>query len=99
MAALEFRVRVREVRPQRGVGTGMVLVREQVEDVDGEEEEGKGWVLIGPGTGTGWGAGVRIGVSGGDVRKGDVVGVRRPVWEMEVAGEQWTVGIDWALLR
>ncbi|MCJ1264106.1 hypothetical protein MMC22_003977 [Lobaria immixta] len=97
VAGLEFRVRVREVRPQRGVGTGMVLVREQV-DVDGEEEEegeGNGWVLIGPGTGAGGG----VAVSGGNVKNGDVVGVKRPVWEMKIAGELWSVGVDWAVLR
>lgn len=73
----------------------MVLVRAQVDNADEEREEegGKGWVLVGPGTGAG-------GVAGGeDVRKGDVVGVKRPVWEMEVAGELWTVGVEWAVLR
>lgn len=97
VARLEFRVRVREVRSQRGVGTGMVLVREQV-DVDGKEEEegeGKGWVLIGPGTS----AGAGVAVSGENVKNGDVVGVKRPVWEMKIAGELWSVSVDWAVLR
>lgn len=75
----------------------MVLVREQVDDMDGEKAGvgGKGWVLIGPGSRAG--AGVAVG--GGNVSKGDVVGVKRPVWEMNVAGELWTVGVEWAVLR
>lgn len=98
VAGWEFRVRVQNVRSQRGVGAGMVLVREQVDDVDGEKEEGgegNGWVLIGPGSRAGTG----VAVGGGSVSKGDVVGVKRPVWEMKVAGELWTVGVEWAVLR
>lgn len=93
VAGWEFRVRVRDVRSQRGVGVGMVLVREEVDGVDreeGQEGEGKGWVLVGPGTRAG---------GGGNVRKGDLVGVKRPVWGMEVLGELWTVGVDWAVLQ
>ncbi|MCJ1466498.1 hypothetical protein MMC07_005117 [Pseudocyphellaria aurata] len=86
----EFRVQVRKVRSRRAIGAGMVLVRGQIDDADEEREEGegKGWVLLGPGT--------RAGIVVGE---GDVVGVKRPVWKMEVAGELWTVGVEWAVLR
>lgn len=76
----------------------MVLIREQVDDVDGgieQKGEGKGWLLVGPGTGAGTG----VAVGGGILRGGDVVGVKRPVWEMEVAGELWTVVVEWLVLR
>lgn len=98
VAGWEFRVRVRDVRSQRGVGAGMVLVREEVDGVDregGQEGEGKGWVLVGPGTI----AGVGVAGGGGNVRKGDLVGVKRPVWGMKALGELWTVGVDWAVLQ
>ncbi|KAJ9643454.1 hypothetical protein H2199_004133 [Coniosporium tulheliwenetii] len=35
---------------------------------------------------------------GGDVervRKGDMVGIRAPSWDIEVKGETWSVGVDW----
>ena len=98
VAGWDFQVRVRNIRTQWGVGAGMVLLREQVDDVDGGKEqkgEGKGWLLVGPGTGRRTGAVVGEGI----VREGDVVGVKRPVWEMDVAGEQWTVGVEWVVLR
>lgn len=29
------------------------------------------------------------------VRRGDMVGVRAPSWEIEVKGTTWSVGVDW----
>lgn len=46
-------------------------------------EEGKRWVLVG---------------DAGGVRAGCTVGVRRPTWEVEVEGERWGVGVEWAVL-
>ena len=44
------------------------------------------------------GQGGARGSGGVRVRKGDVVGVRAPVWDLTVAGETWVVGVDWVVL-
>ncbi|KAF1917766.1 hypothetical protein BDU57DRAFT_514195 [Ampelomyces quisqualis] len=35
---------------------------------------------------------------GVSIRIGGVVGVRAPMWDVDVAGEKWMVGVDWVLL-
>lgn len=50
------------------------------------EGGGRGWLLMGRGMG------------GEDVERECVVGVRRPVWEVEVLGERWTVAVEWKIL-
>ncbi|KAH7383942.1 hypothetical protein BKA66DRAFT_584500 [Pyrenochaeta sp. MPI-SDFR-AT-0127] len=32
------------------------------------------------------------------LRVGSVIGIRQPVWDMDVGGEKWTVGVDWVVL-
>lgn len=32
------------------------------------------------------------------IRVGGVVGVRAPMWDVDIAGEKWMVGVDWVLL-
>lgn len=70
-----------------GAGGGMVLVRgAEVGGGRGMEGGGGGeerWVLVG---------------GRGGVREGGVVGVGRPVWEVEVGGEAWGVGVEWKVL-
>lgn len=50
---------------------------------DGGGGEGKRWMLVGD--------------CGGQVGRGVLVGVRRPVWEVVVEGEVWGVGVDWGV--
>jgi hypothetical protein len=38
-----------------------------------------------------WGGGVRIKV-------GSLVGIRAPVWDVDVRREVWSVGVDWVVL-
>ena len=33
-----------------------------------------------------------------EIGEGKVVGIRAPVWEVEVDGKVWTVGVDWRVL-
>lgn len=103
----DFRVRVCEVRGA-ALGVGIVLVkggsegrgvgsegREEIGERDegiGEEggwksEDGgaKGWALIGR-------------AAHEEVTRGCKIGVRRPVWEVEVLGERWVVGVEWGVL-
>ncbi|KAL8774593.1 MAG: hypothetical protein Q9209_000966 [Squamulea sp. 1 TL-2023] len=48
-----------------------------------EREERKRWMLVG---------------NNGQVSRGVMVGIRRPVWDVDVQGETWGVGVDWGLL-
>jgi hypothetical protein len=32
------------------------------------------------------------------IRIGGIVGVRAPMWDVDIAGEKWIVGVDWVLL-
>ncbi|KAL8754206.1 MAG: hypothetical protein Q9184_005183 [Pyrenodesmia sp. 2 TL-2023] len=50
----------------------------------GRDGEAERWMLAGQGQDV--------------VRTGDVVGVRGPVWEVEVKGERWNVGVDWGVV-
>lgn len=80
------------------MGEGIVLVR---------GSDGKGWALLGRGKGTGKGteAGGEMRMrgevqAGGEVRVrwvGCEIRVRRPVWEVDLLGERWTVGVDWEI--
>ncbi|KAF2832674.1 hypothetical protein CC86DRAFT_92648 [Ophiobolus disseminans] len=44
------------------------------------------------------GQGGARGVGGVKVRVGGVLGIKQPVWDVDVGGEGWTVGVDWVLL-
>ncbi|KAI8931034.1 hypothetical protein NX059_012045 [Plenodomus lindquistii] len=44
------------------------------------------------------GQGGARGSGGVRIRKGGVVGIRAPLWEVDVSGEVWTVGVDWVVL-
>lgn len=83
------------VRRAEGAGLGggeeaEWAARVEVVEVGGGEgmllvrgaEAGERWMLLG----------------GGSVAKGKVVGVKRPVWEVEVQGEVWGVGVEWRVL-
>lgn len=83
----------------------MVVVREEDEDEEGGGEGdvagSQGWILVGAGA-----AGATIG--GSDQGSGSrnrarptvdrCVGVREPVWDIELGRERWRVAIDWAVL-
>lgn len=65
---------------------GMMLVRER----GGE----RGWILAGRGRGDLAGRGRGEGV----VEVGCVVGVKEPIWEVEIEGQRWRVGVEWKVL-
>ncbi|OAL57257.1 hypothetical protein IQ07DRAFT_31498 [Pyrenochaeta sp. DS3sAY3a] len=44
------------------------------------------------------GQGGARGVSGIRVRAGSILGIRTPMWDVDLAGEKWTVGVDWSVL-
>lgn len=44
------------------------------------------------------GQGGARGVGGVRIKIGAVVGVRAPMWDVEVAEEKWFVGVDWVIL-
>lgn len=46
----------------------------------------RGWILAGRGRGE------------GVVEVGCVVGVKEPIWEVEIEGERWRVGVEWKVL-
>ena len=56
----------------------------------GIDDEAELRILL-AGQGGARGAGVKI-------RVGSVVGIRQPMWDIEVAGEKWLVGVDWVVL-
>jgi len=76
-----------------GVGGGDV-VRLRVEEVSG----GGGNVVLVRGAGDGRRMMLMGCGRGGEVRTGVVVGVRAPVWEVEVLGEKWGVGVEWKVI-
>lgn len=63
--------------------------------VDGENEGGGDVRIMLAGQGGarvgGTGAGVKIGV-------GASVGMKMPMWDVDVGGETWIVGVDWVML-
>jgi len=75
----EVRVKVVEVRGGWGNGNGDVVL---VRTTGGDGKVRK-WMLLGSGG------------RGTAVRAGAVVVVRAPVWEVEVRGERWGVGVEW----
>lgn len=84
---------VMEVRSAAEIGIGISLVREQAPNDEGIRGT-KGWVLIG------------AGVAGNDtirqpdvrLRVGSLIGMRLPVWNIEVLGENWWVGVEWGVI-
>ncbi|KAF2787579.1 hypothetical protein K505DRAFT_411351 [Melanomma pulvis-pyrius CBS 109.77] len=44
------------------------------------------------------GQGGARGAGGVRVRVGNVLGIRAPMWDVEVGGETWIVGVDWVVL-
>ena len=49
-------------------------------------KEARGWVLVGMGRGE------------GDVEVGRVIGVREPIWDVEVDQERWRVAVEWGVV-
>ena len=89
------------------MGDGRVAVRVRIEDVRG----GKGGcgTVLGSREGGGGGGEVKMLLSergpgeglkrAEDVERGRIVGVRRPVWEVELdGGERWGVGAGWSVV-
>ena len=79
-------IKLGDVKP----GRRTVLAEE--EEVDGEdrkelkEEERKKWVLVAEGRGR-------------ELANGDVAGVKKPLWDVDVQGEKWWVGVEWGVLK
>ncbi len=61
-------------------------------------EVGQGIVLVRGGDGKGW---ALLGTGGkeGTVRMACEVRVRKPVWQVELMGEKWTVGVEWEVSK
>ncbi|MCJ1471406.1 hypothetical protein MMC13_000045 [Lambiella insularis] len=77
---------------QRGAQTGRGeewVARVKVEEV----QVGERMVLVRGGEGERW-----MLMGGGRVGRGETVGVKRPVWEVEVEGGVWGVGVEWRVL-
>ena len=53
-----------------------------------ERGEGRGWMIVGG-----------AGREGNEARVGSKIGVREPVWEVEISGEAWKVGVEWKVLE
>lgn len=83
-----------EVRRAAEIGIGISLVREQAPNDDEGMRGTKGWVLIGAG------AAGNDNPSQTDVRLqvGSLIGMRQPVWNIEVLGENWWVGVEWGVI-
>ena len=69
------------------VGGGVVFMRGCVEVGDGAEVS----VMLA-------GMGGARGVTNVVIETGCLVGIRAPMWNVDVGGETWTVGVDWAVL-
>lgn len=90
----DFLIPVMEVRRAAEIGTGIALVRERAPNGGGGESGTKGWLLIG------------TGVAGNDnisqtdlrLREESLIGMRLPVWNIEVLGEIWWVGVEWGVI-
>lgn len=90
----DFLIPVLEVRRAAEIGTGITLVREKTPD-DGQGQRGtKGWVLIG----TGVAGNDNISHTDVQLREGSLMGMRLPVWNIEVLGENWWVGVEWGVI-
>jgi hypothetical protein len=44
------------------------------------------------------GQGGARGTGGVRINEGSVVGVRAPMWDIDMGGEKWVVGVDWVVL-
>lgn len=90
----DFLIPIREVRRAHEIGTGITLVREQAPKDVGGKRGTKGWVLIGAGVAC------NDNVTQTDVRlrEGSLVGMRLPVWNIEVLDENWWVGVEWGVI-
>lgn len=44
------------------------------------------------------GQGGTRGAGGVSIKVGGVVGLRQPMWDVDVGGEMWMVGVDWIVL-
>ena len=90
----DFLIPVMEVRRAAEIGTGIALVRERAPNGGGGDSGTKGWLLIG------------MGVAGNDnisqtdlrLREESLIGMRLPVWNIEVLGEIWWVGVEWGVI-
>ena len=90
----DFLIPVIEVRRAAEIGIGISLVREQAPNDGGGIRGWRGWVLIG------------AAIEGNDnicqtdvrLRVGSLIGMRLPVWNIEVLGENWWVGIEWGVI-
>ena len=68
---------------------GASYLRLKVEDVEGRA----------PFTVSGEGMRVLLAANGREeVRAGSTIGIRAPVWQVEMDGREWKVGVDWKVL-
>lgn len=90
----DFLIPVIEVRRAAEIGIGISLVREQTPNGGGGIRGTKGWVLIGAGVA------INDNISQTDVRlrEGSLIGMRLPVWNIKVLGENWWVGVEWGVI-
>jgi hypothetical protein len=44
------------------------------------------------------GQGGARGAAGVKIKIGSIVGVRAPMWDVDVAGEKWMIGVDWVAI-
>jgi hypothetical protein len=75
-----------------GSGGGVVFVRGYFElREEGESEGGDVSILLAA-------MGGNRGAANVLVEAGCLLGIKAPVWNVDVNGETWTVGVDWAVL-
>lgn len=83
----DCRFRVENVRIFDGLGNGVQLVRTNGGGVSGGR--GKSWVLMGQG---------KRCERDENLARGTPVGVRRPIWEVRVEEEDWSVAVEWSVI-
>jgi hypothetical protein len=92
----EFRVKilVDEVTGGREAGMSLARGRHIASFEDGEIVDTVGEmrvILAGEGTSVGL-------ARGEELRKGKVVGIKGPVWEVVIEGQRWGVGVEWKVM-
>jgi len=84
----DLKLRVEDTRTLEGLGNGVLLVR--TNETGGTGERGKNWLLIGQG---------KRCENDERLASGTAVGVRRPIWDVRVEEEDWSVAVEWSVVR
>ena len=89
-----------------GEGQGMIFIREKGENGNGKDTAtAKQWILLGAGSrsvsrrsssGGERGGGER---GAGEIKKTGIIGIKGVMWEVEIGGVRWGVGVEWVVLR